>query len=138
MTFAEAARQSEGYGNGFYIKEYIESYIAQNCQSDYTFLSEFKTEELLSFLSSTISNSGLLNDININELLEVGNYESYFKKKYGIDNCDKNTLFATDKFITFLDGLTKGVKNKQAFIWAMNEYLTNEDKAAVHTILHRQ
>lgn len=137
MTFAEAAKQSEGYGNGFYIKEYIESYIAQNCQSDYEFLTEFNTADLIYSIGGIVTNSGLSNDININELLEVGNYESYFKKKYGIDNCDKNTLFATDKFITFLDGLTKGVKNKQAFIWAMNEYLTNEDKAAVHTILHR-
>ena len=136
-TYAEAVRKFNIYGGVGYISDYIQAYIERNIKKDYDFIKNFKPDELTNAIAEILRIAGLPNDTNFTELLEVSNYEKFFKNKYGIENCSKEALKATDNFIKWADSVTNGVKNKEAFLWALNTYLTNPDKTTIHTILHK-
>jgi len=136
-TFSEAIRKFKIYGGTGYISDYVQAIIENQYKKDYDFIRNFKPDELVNSISEIIRTAGLPNDINFTELIEVSNYEKYFKSLYGIENCTKESLKATDNFIKWAESVTTGVKNKDAFLWALNVYLTNPDKTAIHTILHK-
>lgn len=120
------------------MKDYISAHIHNNYSKEYEFLTSFDCSRLISGITETVRlKSNISYDLDFAELLEVSNYEKYFKSKYGIENCTKESVKATEKFIDFVDSLTKGIKNKESFIWAINAYLVNPDKTEIHTTLHR-
>jgi hypothetical protein len=137
ITFKEASTQSDKYGNLSMMREYVKAHIQNNYRDEYAFLLSFNFTNTLDNIAGILKPQGLRIDFTFEELLKVDNYNKFFKQRYGIENCNKDTLKATNILINWIESLTNGVKNKTALMWAINEYLVNKDASTVHTLLHK-
>ena len=116
ITFKEASQQSNKFGNASMMREYIQAHIQNNYKEEYTFLLTFNFTNTVDNIAGILKPQGLTLDFTFDELLQIDNYNKFFKLKYGIENCNKETLKATNTLINWIETITNGVNNKPALI----------------------
>jgi len=125
-------------GKSAYSNDMLSRYVSNNNEytTDYKFVSlQFFEPSFLNVINRILRSYGLYFNSNfntLNEFMSIGNYFSYFDKKYGIANASKIELKATEKAISFFDDLLKDVKNKNVFFYALTRHFAGEDQAIIH------
>lgn len=137
QTLKEAIAINLKTGNAtLMISDYVNAYIERNYKEDYKFLMLIDSEQFMFTITQLIKIYGFNIDFTANDLFNVTDYVKYFTAKYGINNCDKKTLQATQNIVNFIEALTKDVKNKKSLMYAITVYMENYNHSELHTILH--
>jgi hypothetical protein len=138
QTFKEAIEINRKTGNAtLMIRDYVNVYLDKNHKDEHIFLTEFDAEYLIFSINLVLQSQGLNVEFTANELLEVSNYEKYFKQLYGIENVNKTSLQASEKIGKFINELTTGIKHPELLMQAITAYLINKDISELNNSLNK-